>query len=429
MVTNTPIDRETTPTFTVTVEASDSAGQSVTVNLTINIEDINDQPPVIQETAAELEVKLPEDFPVGDPVQTVTAVDEDLGANALLAWDLQGGLGQFEINFTTGVISLTDSLDIEEITAYDLMVTVSDLVNFDSVIVRVTVINDTNDNNPIFEQSVYEGMVFENSDNETRVMSITGDPVLTVKANDLDVTSEVTYMLEAGTMVPFGVDATSGEIYVSGSIDREARGFYTFTVMGVDTVMGSVPDSTIVEVTILDRNDEVPQFTENEYMKDVQEGAPGGVTISKVTAIDNDIGNNSVVVYSITSVTPPGSDGIFLVDSETGDVYTNPSNGPIQVSPGGPTQVILDVRADDLGPGNNFDTARVILNLIDSNDNGPKFDQTHYEFNISENINGIVGQVNATDPVDLGANAVVTYAILTGPGSGLFEINSTTVSF
>ncbi len=425
VITTAPINREVTPSFLVTVEARDSAFM-VAVNLTINIDDINDSPPEIQETAAELEVKLPEDFPIGDPIQRVTAVDEDIGAHANLAWHLQGGVGQFEINFTSGVISLTDSLDIEEITEYDLTVTVSDLVNTDSIIVKVTVVNDTNDNDPIFEQSVYEGMILENSNNGTRVMTIATASILTVQASDMDVTSDVTYSLAPGTTEPFDVNETTGEIFVSGSLDREVRAFHTFTVLAIDTVMGSLPDSTIVEVTILDENDEVPDFIEDEYIKDVQENTPASVTILKVTAIDNDIGINANITYLITAVTPPTSDGLFLLHPVTGDVYTNPANSAIDVDSAGSFQIILDIQAEDSGPGNNRDTARVLLSLIDSNDNCPQFEQTHYEFEINETVDGVVGRVNATDP-DVGANAVITYSIPGGSGSTLFEINNTTV--
>ncbi len=425
VITTARINREVTPSFLVTVEARDSAF-TVAVNLTINIDDINDRPPEIQETAAELEVKLPEDFPVGDPIQTVTAVDEDIGAHANLAWHLQGGVGQFEINFTSGVISLTASLDIEEITEYDLIVTVSDLVNTDSVIVKVTVVNDTNDNDPIFEQSVYEGMILENSRNGTRVMTIATASILTVQASDMDVTSDVTYSLAPGTTEPFDVNEITGEIFVSGSLDREVKAFHAFTVMAIDTVMGSLPDSTIVEVNILDENDEVPDFIEDEYVKDVQENTPASVTILKVTAIDNDIGVNANITYLITAVTPSTADGLFLLHPVTGDVYTNPANPAIDVDSGGSFEIILDIQATDSGPGNNRDMARVLLNLIDSNDNCPQFEQTHYEFEINETVDGVVGQVNATDP-DVGANAVITYSIPSGSGSTLFEINNTTV--
>ncbi len=427
VITTTPVDREMFPLFTITVQAQDRATNAITTTLTIVIEDINDNPPVIQETPTELEVKLPEDFAVGDPVQTVTAVDEDIGENADFRWFLDGGLGRFDINRTTGVITLTDTLDIEEITEYDLTVTVSDLQFENSVLVKVTVINDTNDNNPIFEQSVYEGMIEEGLSNGTRVETNTGAH-LTVKANDLDVTSDVTYTLAPGTTAPFDVDETNGEIYINGLLDREARGFYSFTVLGVDTVMGSIPASAIVEVTIIDANDELPMFTEDDYMKDVQEDTPPTVTILKVTATDNDIGTNAKIEYTITSVTPSTSFGIFLLDPDTGDVYTNPNMSGIEVTPGVTTPVILDIQAEDRGPGNNRDMARVLLNLIDSNNNGPKFEETNYKFSIDENVDGLVGQVNATDSGDLGANARVTYSILSGVGSAFFEINSTTVS-
>ena len=428
----TSLDREDEDSFIITVQVQDSATNRVTTTLRITVSDVNDNAPIIQETEMELAVKLPEDFPIGDPVQTVTARDDDIGENADFQWHLTGGNGQFDIDRITGVISLNQLLDIEDITEYELNVTASDIVHQTHIIVMVTVVNDTNDNDPRFIQSVYEGEIEENAVNQTRVRikgTLASDGMfLTVNATDRDVTSDVEYELEPGTTAPFAVDRNSGEIYVAGALDREMPNgfFYSFTILGVDTVMGSTPDTTIIEIVIVDVNDESPMFSTSEYMVSVQEGTPANLTVLEVSAVDADIGNNSQIVYLIDSVNPPSETGYFGLDPVTGDVF--PTREVAIDSATDPTEITLEIIARDKGAFPREDTARVILHLIDINDEAPEFNETNYEFQIRENVDGRVGTVYAVDRDISSANTNITYSIRSGEGSSRFSINELTVS-
>jgi cadherin 23 len=84
------------------------------------------------------------------------------------------------------------------------------------------VIDDVNDNDPIFDASEYRGSVLENSP--------VGTAVLKVNADDADKNKTVRYSVRANDEVKklVRVSPTSGEITVGGSaagqekIDREA---------------------------------------------------------------------------------------------------------------------------------------------------------------------------------------------------------------
>ena len=94
--------------------------------------------------------------------------------------------------------------------------------------VTVTVL-DVNDNSPQFTMSEYKGMVSENSG--------TGTKIMTVLATDLDVNRTIRYSLKGkprfSRMV--SIDDETGEIFVSGKIDREVYDWLNLTVGATDS--------------------------------------------------------------------------------------------------------------------------------------------------------------------------------------------------
>lgn len=149
--------------------------------------------------------------------------------------------------------------------------------------------------------------------------------------------------------------------------------------------------------------------------------------IIQVNASDLDTGNNARITYRIVdagtdNVTGSSSDvaqhfGIFpnsgwiylraLLDRETRDRYQ------------------LTVLATDNGTPAAHAKARVVIRVLDANDNDPKFQRSKYEFRIEENLRrgSVVGVVTATD-LDLGENAAVRYSLLTANSS--FQVHPVT---
>lgn len=70
----------------------------------------------------------------------------------------------------------------------------------------------------------------------------------------------------------------------------------------------------MVTITLLDVNDEPPQFTKNNYTFSVNESAVGGQKVGVVMATDEDVNGNTTTRYRIGS----GSDGKFYVDILSG---------------------------------------------------------------------------------------------------------------
>lgn len=143
--------------------------------------------------------------------------------------------------------------------------------------------------------------------------------------------------------------------------------------------------------------------------------------ILQVVAVDLDTGNNARLTYHLVSVNGssstnpseifgifPNSGSIYLrgnLDRETADRYS------------------LMVAATDNGTPPETATTRVIVSVLDANDNDPVFARDSYEFYVEENLAGgvLVGAVSASDK-DAGANAAIRYGLI--PGNSSFHIDA-----
>ena len=117
------LDHETTPSYELTVEASDGTNAS-TVPVTITVTDVNDAPEFGQDQDP-YAFGVAEDTAVDDPVGTVSATDpdEDKVTYSITAGN---GDGKFDIGETTGAITVAAGLDYEDTGSYRLTVEASD---------------------------------------------------------------------------------------------------------------------------------------------------------------------------------------------------------------------------------------------------------------------------------------------------------------
>jgi VCBS repeat-containing protein len=136
--TGESLDFETAQSHVITVTATDGGGLSDTVDVTINVNDVNEAPVITTNGGADFSVNVAENVDDTTVLATVVAADPDVGGgNDLLnnfenvTYTISGGNdnGLFEINATTGEISLAtgQSLDFETSpNTYVLTVTATD---------------------------------------------------------------------------------------------------------------------------------------------------------------------------------------------------------------------------------------------------------------------------------------------------------------
>lgn len=156
-------------------------------------------------------------------------------------------------------------------------------------------VSDANNFNPVFENAPYSVSVFEDAP--------IGTTVLVVSATDADVgqNAQITYSLGSPEETPeFAVNPQTGAITTTKPLDREMVSGYLLTVTAKDGGLPSLSDTTDVEISVTDVNDNVPVFEASQYQGSVIEDVLIGTSVLKVTATDIDIGLNGRVfkIYS-----------------------------------------------------------------------------------------------------------------------------------
>ncbi len=406
----------------------DNAGSSVSVQVTVDVEDINDNSPQFRLEVFELDVF--EQLPGGTNLLNLTAEDPDLALTEEVIIDLGNGLfdtetrytvengrvtyeitegnglNHFVINFDNGTLSISPGtqLDIDLVESYNLTVVATDGGGLNDTATVLINILDSNDNAPqILAPRGVDVTISE--DTEPGYVIVEG-----INATDLDsgVNSLIRFFIIAGVQrESFAIDETSGEIVVSGPLDREIQGVLNLTVIARDQgVPAPLEDTIYIVVRLLDVNDFTPRFVQPSFLETISESAAVNSRIAQILAEDLDEGQNGTLTYSIVR----GNEGVFYIDPSTGELFTNSSLDRETVS-----SYELVVRAVDNPLNHTYQLsseANVTVLVEDTNDNVPVFSQAAYNVSILDNVRrrDPIIQIQATD-ADSGQNGVVTYRI------------------
>ncbi|XP_029297315.1 LOW QUALITY PROTEIN: protocadherin Fat 4 [Cottoperca gobio] len=411
------LDRERISSYNLTVSVSDNGkpiARSSFASLVIFVNDINDHPPIFQETLYRVDIS--EDIPKGSYIKGVSATDGDSGQNANLRYSLVSGnaLGWFSISENSGLVTSAALLDREIASEIVLNISAKDQglqpkMSYTKLIVNIT---DVNDQVPTFTQSTYHVSLVEHAPAGTELL------VLSASDDDVGANGTIRFSFDAETPVSvqelFRLDAVSGRLSTAVELDREEQASYLLHIKAADA--GSPPLHSLgkVNITLRDINDNRPVFYPVQYFANVKENEPSGSYVTTVSATDPDLGRNGTLKYIITA----GDASKFHINSNTGKVTTL-----VALDREEKTAYQLQVTAADGSGLRSHTQAIVTVTVIDTQDNPPVFSQKVYSFVMFENIGigTVIGTVSATS-VDLNTN--ISYLITSGDQRGLFAVNS-----
>ena len=215
--------------------------------------------------------------------------------------------------------------------------------------------------------------------------------------------------------------SVSLEILVAAAVDYETQNTYALTIQGNDSVSN---DAIHVQITVVDANDNTPQFALTDYDISISEKAISEMSIFHFKAVDADYDGAGFVQYIINdTLTSPADKLKFTLATYTGIVTV--STGKLDYE-GVETSIKLYVYPND--GVNSGNTAVLRITLIDANDNSPKFVKSLYDgVSIDENsaIGTAISNVSATDK-DGASNKNIIYFILSNVHSDVFSVNSST---
>ena len=231
----------TAGTYNIRVGATDAAGNISYQTFVITVS-TNTAPTITSVSTG----TVAENAAISTVVYTATATDVDSGQT--LSYSLTGtDAGSFDINASTGVVTLKASANYEAKASYSFNVVATDngtgsLTDTKAVTVSVTDVNEA----PTIT-SVSTGTVAENAAISTVVYTAT--------ATDVDSGQTLSYSLTGTDAGSFDINASTGVVTLKASANYEAKASYSFNVVATDNGTGSLTDTKAVTVSVTDVND------------------------------------------------------------------------------------------------------------------------------------------------------------------------------
>ena len=321
------IDYEKVSSYEMQISAKDGLGLVSYVTLIIEVNDINDNAPVI--SLKSLTNPIPENVSPGTEVGIVNVQDRDSESNRQVRCSIQQNVPFKLVPSIKNYYSLvtTGQLDRELVSDYNITITATDEGSpplSSSKTVQLSVA-DINDNPPVFEEQSYSAYVTENNKPGSTLCSVTArDP-------DWRQNGTVVYSLLPGEVNGaqvssyLSVNGDTGVIHAVRSFDYEQFRSFKVHVMARDNGSPPLSSNVTVSVFISDVNDNSPQILYpapegNSFMTElVPKAAHGGSLVSKVIAVDADSGQNAWLSYHIVKSTDPG---LFTIGVHSGEIRT-----------------------------------------------------------------------------------------------------------
>ncbi|XP_018410377.1 PREDICTED: protocadherin gamma-C5-like isoform X2 [Nanorana parkeri] len=378
-------------------------------SLDIEIQDINDNSPTFLSNKRVIQITELFASP-GARFTLDIAKDLDVGVN---------GVSQYTLNtnpyFSLSVKNRKDGalipqlilekvLDREEKQEHNLILTAIDggePARSGSCHITIAVL-DINDNQPVFDQSVYKINLKENLPLHT--------VILTLNATDLDegANGEILYYIDEHTSesarAKFALNEHNGQVYINGSVDFEEVNFYEFSIKALDKGLPKLEGDCVVHIEIEDVNDNYPEVTFASMANEIPENAPLGTVVGFIHVRDNDSGKNGEIQLELSPSIP------FKIRSIK-NRYSLVTDGILDREK--ISQYIIELTASDLGSPPLSRKVAVILRVSDVNDNAPTFLQSTYNAFIKENSDPgtLLCTMSATD-ADEGINSDLVYSIV-----------------
>ena len=366
--------------------------KTITVQVTININLIDDYPPpddpnpgvntppVFPEESYSASVR--EDFPIDAALLVVHAVDRDPpGRNRRITYSLSGdSTNTFQIDQSSGVVKLRAALDYDKVNQYNLNVIATDQgVNRQTATAPLTITVQEVDKNrhaPVFQPPNTQQLSATVKENMAVNTPITFRNSGSISAVDADGNQspdgQVVYSIFSGSGLPyFSINKDTGRVTTYTKLDREKQAQFDLLVEARDKALYPRRFHLYLMIDVTGDEDNNPDFSQAVYHANVPEGAPANTFVTVIHATD---GDGVSVSYSITNA---GS--AFTIQSNTGVITTarkiDPTTGDIDFT--------LFVNAI---AGSRRSEAQVNVTIVSKQDSPPTFKNAPYTVTVPENL-------------------------------------------
>ncbi|KAG0714708.1 Fat-like cadherin-related tumor suppressor [Chionoecetes opilio] len=418
--------------------------------ITVHVEDVNDNRPQFERVACR--GYIDRSTPLGSEVFTLSAVDFDQGN--IISYRMLGGNDDrcFALDATSGVLTLTCDLHDLMVSERVLNVTATDGQHFaDTLTLSLQLVQHQN---PAVDawatlscrevdvaQRLAEQLARadENNRPDDSLNLLSPPPaVANVHAPELGaragkqrarhggaahgrggrrrgVRGHLVHAISWGNEDSvFAVDMESGALSVAGLLDRERVARYNLNLTVYDLGSPQLSASRQVAVTLVDENDNAPNFDKPAYSFFLPENVANGTSVYELRAHDPDEGINGVVTYSLVT--------------DTKDFRLDPVTGRLSVSHplDHETLDVYELRVAATDGGARSAHAYVTITVANINDCPPMFpEERSWAVRVPEDLplGALVTLVTAHDP----DSPSLRYTLL-GGHEDMFELDEDTAA-
>ncbi|XP_046717043.1 protocadherin gamma-A11-like [Silurus meridionalis] len=311
-----------------------------------------------------------------------------------------------ELNRERGSLLIKEKIDRESLCAKKTPCALHLQMILDNPMERYAItveITDINDNGPLFTMEEIRIEVSE--------AAVPGARFMLERAMDADVGANGLQSYSLKPTDHFVLDSQnqadrdkSLEMILQKPLDRETQDTFTLLLTAMDGGEMVLSATLQIHIIVLDVNDNAPVFTQKLYRASITENAPKGTKLITVSASDADEGTNGRVTY-FTSKTVDRLSDLFVVDQSSGDIFLN---GQVDFEKLNNYQ--LEIQGKD--QGGLSDSCKVVIDVLDINDNTPSINILSMSNTISEESKAgtVVAMINVNDP-DSGENGKVQCGI------------------
>ncbi|GAB1604149.1 protocadherin beta-15-like [Argonauta hians] len=424
------LDREDRDSYMLTLEAKDEGHppRSGTLKVHISVTDVNDNTPVFSQKHYNISISNSHQRHL--PIFTLKATDLDSGQNSKISYYFNHKTSRniqkyFILDKKTGALFLHDNFQFSKRQSFKLFIEARDGGNppLSSVTgVHVHLINNQN-NAPLINIDFVSPLtdsstaVSEDSELDSFIAYVI------VSDTDSGPNGEVVCDLKHDKFKLTKIDSKEYKMVVKGHLDREIRNHYKVSIVCHDMGSPQLESIKYFSVKVTDINDVEPRFTKDTFQFLTYENQKVDFPIGFINATDPDLGDGGQLTYSI--INNNNNDNIPFELSKDGFISTSQS-----IDREMKDMYKFEVLVKDNGTPSLNDTANIIIEILDKNDNAPYFTfpmndpynlDIHYHPNSKRDITILKGSDK-----DTGNNAFLTYGIRRSNDKNLFTVNSHT---
>ncbi|NXK73413.1 PCDAA protein, partial [Amazona guildingii] len=275
-------------------------------------------------------------------------------------------------------------------------------------------VTDINDNAPVFPAARKNLSVSESTPAGTRF------PLEGASDADVGANAQLSYSLSPSEHFRVEEENSNSRskslfLVLTKPLDRETMPIHHLVLTATDGSRSPLTGTVELVISVLDSNDNVPQFSQSVYIVVLPEDASEGTLVMRLNATDPDEGSNREVIYEIDTVVPPSASAEFRIDVKSGEIRLK---GALDFE----TVALyeLQIKARDQGTPPLSGHCKVVVEVLDVNDNAPEVWVTSLSVPVPEDaaVGTVVALLSVSDR-DSGTNGRVRCTVWPSAPFGL----------